>query len=357
MKIDRHRFILTIKSLAALAALVFIMLWASGAMRTRMAPGRLPAEPGISLPEDGHVVTVQYEDFPEYVTLSGTVHSEQQINLSARLPAYVEAIHVNAGDRVPEGRLLIALDQRELREEQTAAQAVLQQAETAYQRSQRLLETNATTPQAHEAAESQYRAARAQAERVNVMLSYTRIQAPIAGIVSDRFVEAGDLAAMGQPLLTIFDPTRLRIEVPVPASLIHLFPVGTQLPVTLDQETQPRTATVTEVVSAFDPVTRTRRVKLHLGETGDWVLPGMYGQVIVPTGASQAILLPPQAIEKVGQLESVMVVQGDRLQRRLVRTGPSHEGKICILSGLNPGDQVWLPAERQPAQEGDRDNV
>jgi RND family efflux transporter MFP subunit len=357
MKTDRNRIILTLKALAALIALGIIMLWVSGILRDRVDGGSITAQTGQPIPPGGHIITLQIEEIPDYVTLSGTVHSEQQINLSARLPAYVETVHVKAGDRVPEGHLLMALDQRELREELAAAQARLEQAETAFRRSERLLETNATTPQAHESAESNFRAARAQAERVHVMLTYTRIQAPIDGIVSDRFVEAGDLAYMGQSLLTIFDPTRLRIEVPVPASLIHLFPVGATFPATVDQEKQQRTGTVTEVVSAFDPVTRTRRVKLRLDETGDTLLPGMYGQVIVATGTTRGILLPPHAIERVGQLESVMVENGNRLQRRLVRTGPAHDGRICIISGLHAGDRVWIPGAAETTGEGASDNV
>jgi len=352
MNMKKPKLLLALKISSAIVALLLIMGGTAGLFRARMSPDKLEVKQGIPLPESGQVITVRRENIPDQISLSGTVHSERQINLSARLPAYVEAVHVNAGDRVPEGKLLLALDQRELREELAAAQASLQQAESAFRRSERLLETNATTPQAHEAAESQYRTAQAQTERVNIMLTYTRIMAPIDGVVKDRFVEVGDLAAMGQPLLTIFDPSHLRIEVPVPASLIHLFPVDAAFSVILDQKTITYTGTVTEIVSAFDPVTRTRRVKLHLADTDEHILPGMYGHVTVPTGEISTILLPPQAIDRVGQLESVMIVVDDHLQRRLIRTGPTHNGKIRILSGLNEGDEIWIPEDARDLTEG-----
>ncbi|MFU8780181.1 MAG: efflux RND transporter periplasmic adaptor subunit [Kiritimatiellia bacterium] len=348
----KKRFYTIIKALAALAALLLIMLWASGALQSRMPGGRLALEKDVTLPPGGVLLTVAFEQIPDFVGLSGTVSSERHITLSARLPAFVEAVHVNAGDRVPEAHLLIELDQRELREEQAAAQAALHQAETAFRRSERLLETNATTPQAHEAAESNFLAAQAQAERVKVMISYTRIQAPITGVVADRFVEAGDLASMGQPLLSIYDPTHLRIEVPVPASLIHHFQVGTQLPVILDLETKPRNGIVTEIVSAFDPVTRTRRVKLRLADAGENILPGMYGEVIVPAGQTRTIMLPAHAIKRIGQLESVTILSRNGLERRLVRTGPHHNGMRSVVSGLNEGDQVWIPDNTAAETEG-----
>lgn len=352
MKKNNPKLRLTIKIASAIVALLLIMGGTAGIFRSRMAPDILDTQPGIPLPDHGHVKTVQYEDITDHVHLSGTVQSEREINLSARIPAHVQAVHVSAGDRVPEGERLLSLDERELREELAAAQAALQQAESAFERSKRLLESNATTPQAHEAAESQYRAAQAQAERVNVMLTYTRIMAPIDGVVADRFVEVGDLAAIGQPLLTLFDPSRLRIEVPVPASLIKHFPVDADFTVTLDQKNMEYTGTVTESVSAYDPVTRTRRVKLQLADTDEHLLPGMYGSVTVPTGEVRTILLPSHAIKRIGQLESVMIVVEDRLQRRLVRTGPTDQGRIRILSGLNDGDKIWIPENDQDVNEG-----
>ncbi len=343
MKRAYHFLRKTKRIFLALIGLVFIMLWASGVLRSRQAPGTLEPERGVPLPPEAHVLTVAKESIPEWVPLSGTVQSERQIQMSARLPAYIDAVHVVAGTAVKAGDLLVELDQRELIEKRAAAQANLNQAETAFQRSSRLLETQATTPQAHEAAESAYQAARAQLDQVNVLLSHTRITAPIDGIVSDRFLEAGDLASPGQALLTLYDPERLRLEVPVPASLIEHFPIGRVLPVSLDTDTISRTATVREVVSAFDPVTRTRRVKLALDKEGPQAFPGMYGEVHVPIANRDAILLPAGAVHRTGQLELVLIVRDGHTYRRLVRTTPAADGQVIILSGLLPGEQVLLP--------------
>jgi len=337
----------TLKQAAKLAGgivgLLIIMVWASGALRSRVVPGVVAAEPGEPLPADAVVVTARIATVPVRVALAGTVQSERHINLSARLPAYVEAVHVSAGATVQTGDLLIELDQRELREELAAAQAQLAQAETAYRRSERLLETNATTAQAHEAAEAAYRAASATVERVNVMLSHTRITAPLDGVVADRFIEAGDLASPGQVLLSVYDPARLRLEVPVPARLVEHFPVGRTVQIDLDQSPAPLDGTVTEVVSAFDPVTRTRRVKVRIEEADAAALPGMYGQALFETDPHDAVLLPADAVQRVGQLERVALVRDGRIHTHLVRTGARHGDDIEIRSGLAGGEAVMLP--------------
>lgn len=339
----RHKLKQAGKLVGGIAGLAVIMIWASGALRSRQAPGVVAAEPGEPLPAGAVVVTARRATVPVRIALAGTVRSERHINLSARLPAYVEAVHVSAGATVQAGDLLVELDQRELREELAAAQAQFAQAETAYRRSERLLETNATTAQAHETAEAAYRSAVANVERVNVMLSHTRITAPLNGIVSDRFIEAGDLASPGQVLVSVYDPARLRLEVPVPARLVGSFTVGRTVRIDLDQSPGPQSGTVTEVVSAFDPVTRTRRVKVRIDEAGANVLPGMYGQALIETDPDEAVLLRAVAVQRVGQIERIALVHDGRVHTRLVRTGPRHGEDLEILSGLVGGETVMLP--------------
>ncbi len=172
------------------------------------------------------------------------------------------------------------------------------------------------------------------------MLSYTQVTSPLNGVVADRYIEAGDLAGAGQVLLSVYDPTRLRLEVPVPARLISHFPEGREVNVMLDQMPEVLKGTVTEVVSEFDPVTRTRRVKIRLEDVPETVLPGMYGQVHLAIDEHEAVLLPETALKRIGQLELVQVVRDGSLYRRLVRTGPRHDGQVEILSGLEGGETV-----------------
>jgi RND family efflux transporter MFP subunit len=326
-----------------LLGLAVIVIWTAGLLRDKQSPGKLDMEIGEALPAGAVVHVVAGASVPTRVSLPGTVSSERMINLSARLPAYVEDVRVSAGSLVREGDLLIALDQRELVKQLEAAEAQLALAETGYQRAKRLLETNATTLQAFEAAESGYKSASAAVDQVKVMLTYTRITAPLDGVVTDRFVEAGDLASPGQVLVSVYDPARLRLEVPVPARLISHFPVGREVAVKLDLGDAPVKGTVTEVVSAFDPVTRTRRIKVHLDAVADaTVLPGMYGQVLLDVEPHESVLLPAASVMRIGQLESVQVVRDGRVFRRLVRTGPRHDGQVEILSGLAAGEQVLV---------------
>ena len=324
-----------------LACLLMLM-----ACSKKVGPGdAVQVERGSAMPTGAATITVKSEPVAPRIEIIGTVSSEHIIHLSARLSAYVKEINVAAGSVVTQGQTLVVLDDRDLREQLAGAEAQLRQAEKEFQRAQQLYREKATTEQALTSAENAFHGAQAQADAVRVMLSYAVIKAPMDGVVTDRRIEAGDLANPGQLLLTMFDPQRMRLEAPVPARLIGKLPLNTRVAVQLEHPNTSLHGTVTEIVSEVDALSRTRKVKIQLdGAKGDG-LPGTFGRLAVEETPHPAVLLPPTAILHLGQLEMVQVVENGRVLRRLVKTGPLVDGRLEILSGLNDGDVVLATAK------------
>lgn len=302
-------------------------------------------ERGTALSAGAATVTVKSEPVAPRIEIIGTVSSERIIHMSARLSAYVKEINVAAGSVVTQGQTLVVLDDRDLREQLAGAEAQLRQAEKEFQRAQQLYREKATTEQALSSAENMFHGAQAQADAVRVMLSYAVIKAPMSGVVTDRRIEAGDLANPGQVLLALFDPQHMRLEAPVPARLIGKLPLNAKVNVKLEHPDISLRGTVTEIVSEVDATSRTRKVKIQLdGAKGD-VLPGTFGRLAVEETPRPAVLLPPAAILHLGQLEMAQVVESGRVVRRLVKTGPVVDGRVEILSGLNDGEVVLATAK------------
>jgi RND family efflux transporter MFP subunit len=335
------------KPVLGLALLAGLILVSAGIFRGRVAPGRVPTPPGRPVPSEGIVAPVRLELVAPRVDVVGTVASEVKVNLSARLSACVREIAVTAGSPVTNGQELVLLDDRELREQATAAEAQFKQAEAEYARSRQLFDNKATTQQALTAAESLFIAARAQWERSRVMLTYARIVSPLDGVVTDRRVEPGDLAAPGRVLLAIYDPTRLQLEAAVPVRLLDKLPLGREVTLTLDRPAGERRGVVRQIVSEVDPLSRTQLVKVGILDLEPGILPGTFGRLWVEEEPRPALLAPVSAVIRVGQLEFVDVVQDGRAFRRAVRTGPTTGDRIEILSGLDDGEAVLIqPARR-----------
>ena len=337
-----------LKPILGIVGLAVVIAWSGGFLAKKVRPGKLESQPDLALPAGAETVEVQAETAPVRVEVVGTTASEEKINLSARIPAYVGEIYASAGDRVKKGQKLIALDARDIRQKLAAAEAQLNQAQTEYERTQKLFESQATTQQALTAAESMYNAARAQVAEVKVMLTYAQVESPIDGIVTERRVEAGDLAAPGMLLLAVYDPQRMRLEAPVPVRLVDRLVLGQEVEVALDRPARTFKGAVAEIVSEVDAATRTQLVKVHLdGVEGD-VLPGTFGLLWVDAEPREAIFVPASAVVRIGQLAFVQVVRDGRAFRRLVKTGPAQGDRVEILSGLRAGDVVLA----QPVQEG-----
>lgn len=335
------------KPALGLVILVAIILWSAGIFRSRMAPGTVEHQPGVPVPPGAAVITVKPESIVPRVDVVGTVSSEVKVNLSARIPAYVNEVFASAGSEVTKGQELIVLDDREIREQVTAAEAQYKQAEAEFNRAKQLFESQATTEQAFTAAKAQFAAATAHWEGSKVMLTYARITSPMDGVVTDRRVEPGDLANPGQVLLTVYNPASMQLEAPVPVRLLSRLPIGQAVEVTLDQPATNFSGKVRQIVSEVDPLSRTQLVKVQIEGAGGGILPGTFGRLWVGDEPHEAIRVPASAVYTVGQIELVQVVRDGRAARRAVRTGPRQGGTVEILAGLQAGDVVLA----RPVQE------
>lgn len=339
-KNQRINAMLLVKLAVGVGGLLALVLWSGGFLLHKLSPAEVNAETGIPLPADSVTMTVASKMVSPRIDLVGTVASGEKIVLSSRISAYVKKVYVSAGDRVRQGQRLILLDNRELKQKMAAAEAGLAQAQTEYERAQKLIAADATTDQALTAARSAFETASAQVRQIKVMLTFTEINSPIDGRITDRRIEAGDLAAPGQSLLGVFAPQNMRIEVPVPVRMVEKLQLGQKVDIELDRPDRPFTGRVIEVVGEVDPMSRTQRMKVHIEEAGTDVLPGTFGRVWIADDPRPAILVPTTAVYRIGQLEMVQVVAGNRVIRRLVKTGSLFGDQIEILSGLSTGDTI-----------------
>lgn len=330
MKRIEHLLVLTILSIALAAC------------GHKSPPSHTESAAGEPLPANAAFHTVGEGLITGRLDVVGSLQSAARVQVSARVQAYVREVRVEAGSQVKAGDVLVLLDDRDFQKQLAAAQAQLDQAETELKRAQALFEQGAIPDQALVAARSAEQSSRAQLEGARVTLSYATIVAPMDGVVTERRVESGDLASPGRILLTLYDPMRMRLEAPVPVRLISRLQLGQSVEVTLEHPSITLNGRVAEIVSEIDPRSRTQTVKVNLDQVGEPLLPGTFGRLWVQESPRPGILIPKAAVRRTGQLEYVMVATGDRMIRRLVRTGPALGDLVEILSGLQGGARIVL---------------
>ena len=336
------------RPVAGLLGLVALVLWSSGAFESKVAPGTVEHLAGFALPAQAKTVAAQLTRSASPVDVVGSAASERWVNLSARLPATITSMLVKAGDAVTNGQILATLDDRDIREQMAGAEAQFKQAVVENGRTLQLFEKGAATDQAKVAAQTGLEAAQARLQQMRVMLSYAVMTAPLDGIVTDRKFESGDLVAPGQIVLSVYDPRMMRFEVPVPVRLLPKFTLNQTVSVVLDGVAAPVKGIVREIVSEVDPLSRSQKVKINLGQNGVPILPGTYGRITVEGDSHESLWVPESALYRVGQQEFVQVVSDSRVTRRIVRSGSTLDGQIEILSGLGDGEVILV----EPVKEG-----
>ena len=341
-------------ALAAIVVVVVAMLWLSGAFRADMiAPGTV--EQPHAAQHDVQIAVARRVKLVPIAEPVGTVQAEHRTSVTARVVANVLEMKVNAGDKVQQGQLLALLDDtqqqarvQQARESLRSAEANRDYAAQEVER-RRALPPQVLSQSEREQWESKLNMASADVARAKQAvleaesaLADTQIRAPMSGIVIDRLVEPGDQSAPGKTLVTLYDPTRLRVEASVRESDIGRLSPGLKLTVVVDALKTERQGTVEQIVPAADPTSRTFLVKVHLPDPAG-LFPGMYARLRIPLDERQTVQIPSAAVRRVGQLTLLDVMQNGRPLRRAVRLGRSDGETVEVLAGLNEGEQIALP--------------
>lgn len=300
-----------------------------------------PAAAAATLPAvPVHAAVVQAAQTPVFTTVTGTVRPVQRAVLSAKLMGTVAAMPVNLGQAVAAGDLLLRLSAAEVEARVAQAKAQLNQVTRDLERERALLAREASTTDLVRTLEDRHAQTAAVVREAETMLGYTQIRAPFAGTIARKFVDTGDLASPGQPLLELTGHDAFEIETNIPASLTANLTHGANVNVEVPDAGAPFTATVTEIASAADPRARTVPVRLAV-PAGTTVRPGQFARVHVPGIAAASLTVPVSAVTRFGQMERVFVINAENLAGlRLVKTGAVSGDRVEILSGLNAGERI-----------------
>jgi RND family efflux transporter MFP subunit len=321
------------------------------------------------------VATVSMADVAGTFEAGGVVQARTTATIMARIVAPIREVRAVPGDRVRAGQVLIVMDGRDLaaharsaralaasadqgvaaaNSEKQAAEAALSLARATYERiaglhakrsataqelddatgALRAAEARATGAAARvQAATAGAEGARAASEAADTTEAFATIAAPFDGVVTEKMIEPGNMAAPGTPLLRIEDTRDFRLDVRVDESRVGQISPGTAVP-GADGVPAIVSGTVTEVGRAVDADSRAFLVKVRLPVDAR-LHSGMFGRAHFSTQARRVLTVPAGALVRRGQMTSVFVVEQDTARLRLVNVSGTE-----VLAGLSDGETV-----------------
>ena len=213
-----------------------------------------------------------------------------------------------------------------------------------------------TRPEEREASDAQSRGAAAQRSEAAKRLADCRLRAPMAGVVSLRRIDAGDMVAAGMPVMAVLEMDPVKVRVGVPEAEIGRVKQGERAVVTIPAlDGRTFEGKVDAVSAAADPQSRTYTVKIVLGNKERLLKAGMVAEARIFSDTKQNLLtVPAEAVERDERgVTQVWVYERDkqRVNARRVEVGSSSGSEVEIRSGLN-GDEQVVVAGGQKLREG-----
>lgn len=278
----------------------------------------------------------------------------RQSTVAAQVSGNVVERLVRAGDSVRAGQPLARIDARDAQAAVARSDAAIAQAraeridaQAAWERNRSLVERGFLSRSALDSSQARLDAAKAAerqaiagAQQATLARSFTTVVAPYDGIVLATLVEAGDLAAPGRGVATLYQPGAIRVVVQVPLSALSGAQDASRVEVAFANG-QTLVAALRTFVPGVDPVAQTRELRLEFADSVK--VPGVPGQrarVRFDGAEVMRKTIPRRAVLRRGELDAVYVARGDRFALRAIRLGSVHGDEVEVLGGLAEGEKV-----------------
>jgi len=298
-----------------------------------------------------------------FLSVSGKIQASNSADLSTRMMGYVNKVHVNVGDKVKEGQLLVSINNSDLQAKRaqvnagiTEATAAFNNAQKDYNRFKNLFADNSASQKELDDMTANFNMAKARLEsanqmknEINAQFAYSNITAPFSGVITSKNVEAGNMANPGAPLISMETPGSFEVMAMVPESEISEIKKGTVVDVLVKSIGKTIKGKVIEVSSSAKHTGGQYLVKIALDKTDAKILSGMFTTVQFPVerkAKSAMVLIPMEAIVTNGQLSGVYTPsQSNTAMLRWLRLGRTFGNQVEVLSGLNADETYIVSAE------------
>jgi RND family efflux transporter MFP subunit len=299
--------------------------------------------------ETVRVMTVHPREIARTTSYTAHLQAFREVHLASASPGRISRIHVEPGQQVREGQLLVEMDQTQLHQ----ARVQLQSLEVDFRRLDTLRRVGSVSQQQFDQIRTQYDLARS---NVEFLEENTRLLAPFAGTVSGKYFENGEMfsgapntAAGKAAILSLVQTSRLKALVNVAERYYPQIKQGLKVAISTDMYPgEPFEGTVTAIYPMIDPGSRTFRIEVAVPNPDGRLRPGMFARAGMELAQVQAFVIPSIAVLKLqGSNERYLFLEENGRARRVsVELGDRYDDMLEILSDeIREGDRLIVAGQ------------
>jgi membrane fusion protein, multidrug efflux system len=333
--------------------------------------GEKKVEPKALAPMEVQVYAASNEDVPLYAEFVGQTFGQSDVEITSRVDGWVETMNYQEGGQVKAGQLLYTIDPLPFQNKVDQARGGLAEANTLLEKARAdlariepLAAMNAVSQRELVASKAQFGAAQGRVQSANaavrnaeIELGYTRIKAPISGIIGISKVRVGDYVGASRAILnTVSQIGTVRARFTMAENdLFRLMRLAKEQTkngslnrdvemVLSDGSLFPRKGSINFADRQVDPTTGALTFDASFPNPDGMLRPGMYVKVrLLIEKRSTALLIPQKAITELqGQKQVFVVGDSNKVNMKLIQTGPKFGRYTIVESGLTPGEKVVI---------------
>lgn len=331
----------------SLIVLMLIFVALSIVLRRAEEPLETPEEKPVSV----RLMRVSPQRVVDRIELPGRIVADARAQLAVDKGGRITAIHVDKGDAVAKGDLLLQIDDRLWQAFLERAEIEWREAERDFKRWTELMATGSVSASDFDAVQARYDRAHAQLQEAKVHVEQCSVFSPGDGVINARHVEVGEFAAEGAAVFEwlVMDPVRLRLD--VPERDIGSISLGASIPFRVGALLSDDTFTgMVSHVALAATANQSYRVDARLPNPEGLLRPGMIATAHIERDRREdAIVVPLSAVLPRQGEHFVFVKQDGRGVRRLVRLDRILGDEVVLASGLSEGEDIVIEGHRELA--------
>ena len=297
------------------------------------------------------LLRVEPRNMVEEFTLPGSLEAWQDLLLAAEISGPVEKVGAEEGARVHQGQALVQIDTLTLQANRDRARSEFELRRKTAERLKKLHDEQLVSSQEYDNAVSALEMAKSSLRSAEIMLEKGLLQAPIDGLLEERFVDPGEYVGVGDPLVRVVQIDRLKVNVDVPEKDIRYLHKGDIVKLDGSVVGGWKEGTlkgkITHLGYVADAQTRTYRVRIEIDNAGRTLRPGMILRAhFARRHLDQVLVVPLYAVVEREGRKFLFLQEGDIARQRQVQLGATLNGDVVIQEGLRPGDRVVIKGQQ-----------
>lgn len=301
--------------------------------------------------------TLEKADFKRFVDVQGAVAASDIVNAVPEIGGRIKSMKLDEGDYVKAGSLVATIDVESYQKQIAEIETSLELANDVFERQKRLWEQEIGSEIQYLQAKNNKERLEKSLETLQFQLSKANVYAPISGYVDMVFLEEGEFAGPGSPIIQIMNINTVKVVADVPETFLGKVNVGEYVNIHFPALETDHRGKVTLIGKSIDAANRTFKVEINLSNPKGALKPNLLSVVkINDLTVENTIAIPLDLVQQeISGKDYVYVVgngeEGQISEKRFVKTGPTFENLIVIENGLEEGEIIIKDGARGLANE------